>query len=110
MRFGLTIFPTDDAIAPAELGRAAEAAGFEALFFAEHTHIPASRDTPRPGGGDLPPQYWHTHDPFVALATVAQATERLRIGTGICLVTERDPIITAKEVATLDRLSGGRFE
>jgi probable F420-dependent oxidoreductase len=108
--FGLTIFPTDYAIAPAELGRAAEDAGFESLFFAEHTHIPASRQTPRPGGGELPQRYWHTHDPFVALATVAEATERLRLGTGVCLVIERDPIITAKEVASLDRLSGGRFE
>jgi probable F420-dependent oxidoreductase len=107
---GLTIFPTDDAIAPAELGRAAEDAGFDALFFAEHTHIPASRETPPATGGELPPQYWHTHDPFVALATVAQATERLRLGTGVCLVTERDPIITAKAVASLDLLSGGRFE
>jgi probable F420-dependent oxidoreductase len=110
MRFGLMIFPTDRAIAPAELGRAAEDAGFEALLFAEHTHIPACRDTPNPRGGDLPEKYWRTHDPFVALATVAQATERLRIGTGICLVVERDPIITAKAVASLDRLSGGRFE
>jgi probable F420-dependent oxidoreductase len=110
MRFGLAIFPTDDAIAPAELGRAVEDAGFEALFFAEHTHIPASRETPRPGGGELPPQYWHTHDPFVALATVAQVTERLRLGTGVCLVVERDPIVTAKAVASLDMLSGGRVE
>ena len=110
MIFGLTIFPTDYAIAPAELGRAAEDAGFESLFFAEHTHIPASRDTARPGGGELPELYWHTHDPFVALATVAQATERLRLGTGVCLVVERDPIVTAKEVATLDRLSGGRVD
>jgi probable F420-dependent oxidoreductase len=108
--FGLTIFPTDYAIAPAELGQAAEDAGFESLFFAEHTHIPASRDTPRPGGGELPDQYWHTHDPFVALATVAQATEHLRLGTGICLIVERDPITTAKSVASLDQLSGGRFE
>ncbi len=110
MKFGLTIFPTDYAIAPAELGRAAEDAGFESLFFAEHTHIPAARETPRPGGGELPDQYWHTHDPFVALATVAQATERLRVGTGICLIVERDPITTAKAVASLDFLSGGRFE
>jgi probable F420-dependent oxidoreductase len=110
MRFGLTIFPTDYSIAPAEVGRAAEDAGFEALFFAEHTHIPVKRETPYSGGGELPEQYWHTIDPFVALATVAQATERLRIGTGICLVVERDPIITAKEVASLDHLSGGRFE
>jgi probable F420-dependent oxidoreductase len=110
MIFGLTIFPTDYAVAPAELGLAAEDAGFESLFFAEHTHIPVSRDTPRPGGGELPDQYWHTHDPFVALATAAQATERLRLGTGICLIVERDPIATAKAVASLDRLSGGRFE
>jgi probable F420-dependent oxidoreductase len=110
MIFGLTIFPTDYAIAPAELGMAAEDAGFESLFFAEHTHIPVSRDTPRPGGGDLPEQYWHTHDPFVALASVAQATEQLRLGTGVCLIVERDPIVTAKCVASLDLLSGGRVE
>jgi probable F420-dependent oxidoreductase len=110
MDFGLTIFPVDYGIAPAELGQAAEDAGFSALFFAEHTHIPASRDTPRPGGGELPEQYWHTHDPFVALATVASVTERIRLGTGVALVVERDPIITAKEAASLDVLSGGRFE
>ena len=110
MRFGLTIFPTDYSIGPAELGRAAEDAGFEALFFAEHTHIPAGRDTPRPGGGELPQRYWHTLDPFVALTAVAAATERLRLGTGICLVVERDQITTAKEVASVDLLSGGRFE
>jgi probable F420-dependent oxidoreductase len=110
VRFGLTIFPTDYAIAPAELARAAEDAGFEALLFAEHTHIPASRDTPRPGGGELPRRYWHTLDPFVALTAAAMATERLRVGTGICLVVERDPITTAKEVASVDLLSGGRFE
>ena len=103
-------FPTDYSIPPAELGRAAEDAGFEALLFAEHTHIPVSRATPNPRGGELPDKYWHTHDPFVALATVAAATERLRIGTGICLVVERDPITTAKTVASLDYLSGGRFE
>jgi probable F420-dependent oxidoreductase len=110
MRFGLMNFPVDDGIEPAELGRAAEDAGFEALLFAEHTHIPASRETPDPRGGDLPRKYWHTHDPFVALATVAQATSTLRIGTGICLIVERDPITTAKAVASLDQLSGGRFE
>jgi probable F420-dependent oxidoreductase len=110
MRFGLTIFPTDYGIPPAELGRAAEDAGFEALLFAEHTHIPVSRDTPRPGGGELPRRYWHTIDPFVALTAVATVTQRLRIGTGICLVVERDPIVTAKEVASVDLLSGGRFE
>jgi probable F420-dependent oxidoreductase len=110
MRFGLTIFPTDYAIGPAELAPAAEDAGFEALLFAEHTHIPTNRDTPRPGGGELPRRYWHTLDPFVALTAAAMATERLRVGTGICLVVERDPITTAKEVASVDLLSGGRFE
>jgi len=108
--FGLTIFPTDYSIGPADLARAAEDAGFESLFFAEHTHIPASRHTTRPGGGELPQRYWHTLDPFVALTAAAVATERLRIGTGVCLVIERDPIVTAKEVASVDLLSGGRFE
>jgi probable F420-dependent oxidoreductase len=108
--FGLTIFPTDYTVAPGELGRAAEAAGFQALLFAEHTHIPVSRDTPPPAGGELPRRYWHTLDPFVACTAVAAATTTLRMGTGICLVVERDPIITAKEVASVDHLSGGRFE
>src|SRR5438128_890472 len=87
----------------------AEERGFESLFFPEHTHIPASRDTPYPVGGELPLEYSRIYDPFVALTAAAAATERLLIGTGICLVIERDPIITAKEVATLDRISGGRF-
>jgi len=108
--FGLTIFPTDYAIDPAQLGRAAEDAGFSTLLFAEHTHIPVSRDTPPPAGGELPQRYWHTLDPFVACAAVATATKTLRVGTGICLVIERDPITTAKEVASVDHLSGGRFE
>jgi probable F420-dependent oxidoreductase len=108
--FGLTIFPTDYAIAPAELGRAAEDAGFSTLLFAEHTHIPVSRETPPPAGGELPRRYWHTLDPFVASAAVATATKTLRVGTGICLVIERDPITTAKEVASVDHLSQGRFE
>ena len=107
--FGVAMFPTDYAIAPAELGRLAEERGFESLWFPEHTHIPASRETPYPGGGELPPEYSHTHDPFVALAQVAAVTERLRVATGICLVIQRDPIVTAKEVASLDALSGGRF-
>jgi probable F420-dependent oxidoreductase len=102
-------FPTDYAIAPDEIARMAEERGFESLLFPEHTHIPASRETPYPAGGELPPEYFHTYDPFVALTAAAAATERLRIGTGICLVIERDPITTAKEVASLDRLSGGRF-
>jgi probable F420-dependent oxidoreductase len=110
MEFGLTMFPSDEAVDPVTLGRAAEDAGFESLFFPEHTHIPASRESPWPGGDELPREYWHTYDPFVALSAVAARTERLRVGTGICLVVERDPITLAKEVASLDRLSGGRFE
>jgi probable F420-dependent oxidoreductase len=110
MRFGLSMFVTDETIAPIELGRAAEEAGFDALFVPEHTHIPASRETGRPGGGELPRQYWHTLDPFVALGAIAATTERLRLGTGIALIVERDPIVLAKEAATLDLVSGGRFE
>lgn len=109
MKFGLFMFPAHDAIAPATLGRAAEERGFESLFFPEHTHIPTSRDSPYPGGGELPRMYTHTYDPFVALTAVAAVTERLKVGTGICLLIERDPITTAKEVASLDHLSGGRF-
>jgi probable F420-dependent oxidoreductase len=108
-RFGISIFPTDYSIQPVELARAAEERGFESLFVTEHTHIPTSRQTPWPGGADLPKEYWHTHDPFVALAAAAAATERIRLGTGICLVVERDPIQLAKEVASLDMISGGRF-
>jgi probable F420-dependent oxidoreductase len=107
--FGVAIFPTDYSIDPVSLGWMAEERGFESLWFPEHTHIPVSRDTPYPAGGDLPREYWHTYDPFVALAAVAASTTSLKVGTGICLVVERDPITTAKEVASLDRLSGGRF-
>src|SRR3954452_15206072 len=103
------MFPTDSAVDPDEIARMAEERGFESLLFPEHTHIPASRETPYPAGGELPPEYFHTYDPFVALTAAAAVTERLRIGTGICLVIERDPITTAKEVASLDRLSGGRL-
>jgi probable F420-dependent oxidoreductase len=109
MDFGVMMFPTDYAVAPNEIARMAEERGFESLFLPEHTHIPASRETDYPGGGELPDEYSHTHDPFVALTAAAAATERLLIGTGICLVIERDPITTAKEVASLDQLSGGRF-
>src|SRR5919197_2424242 len=109
MDFGVMMFPTDYAVAPDQIARMAEERGFESLFFPEHTHIPASRATDYPGGGELPPEYSHTHDPFVALTTAAAATDRLLVGTGICLVVERDPITTAKEVASLDQLSGGRF-
>jgi probable F420-dependent oxidoreductase len=110
VRFGLSMFVTDETIAPIELGRAAEEAGFDALFIPEHTHIPASRETERPGGGVLPREYWHTFDPFVALSAIAAATSRLRLGTGIALIVERDPIVLAKEAASLDVISGGRFE
>jgi len=109
MKFGVIMFPTDYAIGPAELARAVEERGFESLFFPEHTHIPTSRRTPWPGGAELPRDYSHTLDPFVALSAAAAVTESLRIGTGICLVVERDPITLAKEVASLDFLSGGRF-
>lgn len=109
MQFGLMIFATDYAIRPDGLAREAEERGFESLFFPEHTHIPTNRRTPWPGGGDLPKEYWHTHDPFVALAMAAAVTHRLKVGTGICLVIQRDTITLAKEVATLDFLSGGRF-
>ncbi|HWP45311.1 MAG TPA: LLM class F420-dependent oxidoreductase [Blastocatellia bacterium] len=109
MLYGISMFPTDYAIRPDELAREVEARGFESLWFPEHTHIPASRRTPWPGGGDLPEEYWHTYDPFVALMAAAAATTTLRVATGICLLIERDPIITAKEVASLDMLSGGRF-
>ncbi len=93
-----------------ELARAAEARGFESLFVPEHTHIPASRRSRWPGGADLPKEYWHTVDPFVALTAAAAATTTLRVGTGICLLTERDPLVTAKAVASLDLLSNGRAE
>jgi probable F420-dependent oxidoreductase len=108
MHLGIAIFPTEYAISPDELASEVEQRGFESIWFPEHTHIPASRRTPWPGGGDLPREYWHTYDPFIALTAAASATTRLRLGTGICLVVERDPIVTAKEVATLDKLSNGR--
>ena len=108
MKFGVYMFPTDYAIDPVSLGRAVEGHGFESLFVPEHTHIPTSRRSPFPGGGELPKEYAHTLDPFVALGAVAATTERLMLGTGICLVIERDPITLAKEVASLDFISGGR--
>jgi probable F420-dependent oxidoreductase len=107
--FGVSYFPTDEAIEPADLARMAEERGFESVLVTEHTHIPVSRDTPYPAGGDLPREYWRIYDPFVCLATMAAATERIKIGTAICLLVERDPITTAKEVASVDRLSGGRM-
>jgi probable F420-dependent oxidoreductase len=109
MDIGALIFATDYCIRMDELARALEERGFGSLFLPEHTHIPASRRTPRPGGGELPKEYWHTYDPFVALSFAAAATSTLKLGTGICLLPQRDPIVTAKSVASLDMLSGGRF-
>lgn len=109
MQFGLMMFPADYAIRPDDLARAAEERGFESLWFPEHTHIPTSRLSPWPGGGPLPQEYWHTHDLFVALMMAAAVTTKLKVASGICLLIQRDPIITAKEVATLDALSNGRF-
>lgn len=110
VEFGIGCFPTHDGVDPGTLARIVEERGHESLFFPEHTHIPASRETPYPAGGELPRKYFHTYDLFVALSTAAAASSKLRIGSGICLVIERDPITTAKEVASIDRLSGGRLE
>jgi probable F420-dependent oxidoreductase len=106
--FGLTCFLTAETIGPAELGRMAEERGFECLLLPEHTHIPSSRESPFPGG-ELPDYYSRIWDPFIASMAVAAATERLRVGTAISLVAQHDPIVLAKTLATLDRLSGGRL-
>ena len=108
MWYGISQFSTDYTIRIDRLAREAEARDFESLWVPEHTHIPTSRRSPWPGGPDLPKEYWHTVDPFVALAMAAAVTTKLRVGTGICLLIERDPITTAKEVASLDFLSNGR--
>src|SRR5215470_1239338 len=108
MKFGVAMFATDYAIRPDDLAREAETRGFESVWFPEHTHIPASRKSPWPAGGDLPKDYWHTHDLFVSLMAAAGATKTIKIGSGICLVIEHDPIKLAKEVASLDQLSNGR--
>jgi probable F420-dependent oxidoreductase len=110
MQFAIAYFPTHDAMGPAPLAQMIEERGQESLFVAEHSHTPASRDSAYPGGGELPRKYNHTYDPFVALTAAATVTTRLRIGTGVCLINQRDPIISAKEVASLDDISGGRFE
>ena len=109
MQVGVFYFPADYGIDIAELAQALEARGLASLYVPEHTHIPASRRSPFPAGGELPKKYSHTHDPFVALSFAAAATKKLLLGTGICLVPEHDPIVTAKSVASLDQLSGGRF-
>lgn len=108
MHFGVSIIPADYAIDPVSLGQAAEDLGFESLFLPEHSHIPVSRRTPFPSGPELPDAYRHVLDVFVSLGAVAAATRRLRLGTSVCLLIERDPIVTAKQVASLDHLSGGR--
>jgi probable F420-dependent oxidoreductase len=109
MHFGVTMFPTDYSIQPHDLAMEAEARGFESLWLPEHSHIPTSRKSPWPGGGELPKYYCDSYDPFVSLAAAAVTTKKIKLGTGICLVIERDPIHTAKEVSTVDRLSAGRF-
>ena len=108
MKFGISTFVTDEGIVPGTLATAVEDRGFDSLFIAEHTHIPLSRKSPWPRGGELPRRYYRTLDPFITLTAAAAATERLLLGTGVALVIERDPIITAKEVASLDLVSGGR--
>jgi probable F420-dependent oxidoreductase len=109
MKIGISMFVTDYSIAPDELAKAAEERGFESLWMPEHSHIPTSRRSPWGGGAILPDVYRETLDPFMALTAAAVATKRIKLATGICLVVERDPIHTAKQVATIDYLSGGRF-
>jgi probable F420-dependent oxidoreductase len=108
MHCGVTMFPTDYSIQPHDLAVEAEARGFESVWLPEHSHIPTSRKSPWPGGGELPKQYYDSYDPFVSLGAAAAVTKKIKLGFGICLVIERDPIHTAKEVSTLDRLSNGR--
>jgi probable F420-dependent oxidoreductase len=109
MHFGAAMFFTDYAMAPGELGRALEERGFESLWAPEHSHIPVSRASPFPNGGELPKQYYDVMDPFVTLSAAAAATKTLKVGTGVCLVQQRDPIQTAKLVASIDQVSAGRF-
>jgi probable F420-dependent oxidoreductase len=109
MKIGAAMFFTDYSMAPGELARALEERGFESLWAPEHSHIPLSRRSPFPAGGEIPKQYYDVMDPFVSLTAAAAATTRLRVGTGVCLVVQRDPIQTAKLVASLDQVSGGRF-
>ena len=109
MQYGLSMFATDYTLQPDDLGRMAEERGFESIWLPEHTHIPVSRRSPWPGGPELPKEYLHIYDPFVALQAAAGATRELKLATGVCLIVERDPITTAKTIATLDKLSNGRF-
>jgi probable F420-dependent oxidoreductase len=109
LKFGVSMFFTDYSIGPGDLGRALEQRGFESVWAPEHSHIPLSRKTPFPGGGDLPKKYYDAMDPFITLTAAAMATKSLRVGTGVCLVQQRDPIQTAKLVASIDNVSNGRF-
>jgi probable F420-dependent oxidoreductase len=109
MKYGIFTFPTQSSVRADQLARAVEARGFESLWLPEHTHIPVSRRTPYPAGGELPMEYMHIADPFVGLAAAAAVTRKIKLGTGICLVVEHDPIVLAKRVASLDLISGGRF-
>ena len=104
MHIGLTIFPTEHSIQPPQLAIEAETRGFESLWLPEHSHIPTSRKSPWPGGPELPKYYYESYDPFVSLGAAAAVTKKIKLATGICLVVERDPIHTAKEVSTVDRL------
>lgn len=110
MDFGVAYFPAYDAARPGAVARLVQEHGQESLFFPDHTHIPAARQTPFPDGGELPRKYSRTYELFVALTAAAESTSSLRVGSGICLVVERDPIVTAKQVASVDHLSGGRLE
>ena len=109
MKLGVTMSPTDYSIRPNDLALACEQRGFESLWFPEHSHIPTSRRSPVPTGGELPKEYAHTHDLFIALTLAAAATKTIKLGSGICLAVQRDPIMLAKEVASFDQLSNGRF-
>src|SRR5437870_6924242 len=109
MHFGVSMFHTDYSIPAVELARALEARGFESLWAPEHSHIPVPRRTPFPGGGELPKPYYEVIDPFVVLSAAAVVTKTLKLATGVCLVVQRDPIQTAKLVASIDQVSGGRF-
>ena len=109
MHIGAAMFFTDYSMSPGELGKALEERGFESVWAPEHSHIPLTRKSPFPGGGELPKKYYDAMDPFVSLMAAAAATQKLKVGTGVCLVNQRDPIQTAKLVSSIDQLSGGRF-
>jgi probable F420-dependent oxidoreductase len=109
MKVGGAVFFTDYSMTPAEMGRALEERGFDSLWAPEHSHIPLSRKSPFPSGGEVPKKYYDAMDPFVALTAAAAATTKLLVGTGVCLVAQRDPIQTAKLVASIDHVSNGRF-